>query len=71
MCYIPFNLIRYRILGKDRMEPCGCGHFHRSEPVVLPIETIEGKQNIIKAGRKHLSWTWDEFRARAKDVSTE
>ena len=36
MSYIPFNLRMYRILGRNRREPCKCGHFHTSKEVNLP-----------------------------------
>lgn len=29
--WIPENLIRYRIMGKNRMERCECGHYHRGK----------------------------------------
>jgi hypothetical protein len=31
MCYIPEILRRHRIMGKNRREPCKCGHFHNSK----------------------------------------
>jgi len=34
--YIPHNLRMYRILGRNRKEPCKCGHFHTSKEVILP-----------------------------------
>jgi hypothetical protein len=38
--WIPENLIRHRILGKYRMEPCKCGHYHVSRVYILPKLTI-------------------------------
>ncbi len=34
--YIPTNLRMYRIMGRNRKEPCKCGHFHTSKEVILP-----------------------------------
>jgi hypothetical protein len=37
--WIPEILIRHRIMGKDRIEPCKCGHYHISKEVILPKVT--------------------------------
>jgi len=34
--YIPMNLRMHRIMGKNRREPCHCGHYHTSKEVILP-----------------------------------
>jgi len=48
MCYIPANLISHRILGKDRIEPCKCGHYHRGKEVILPeVTSIEYMDMLV------------------------
>jgi len=34
--WIPEILRRHRIMGRNRREPCKCGHFHRSKEVIIP-----------------------------------
>jgi len=46
--YIPFNLRMYRIMGRNRREPCGCGHFHTSKKVILPPDWVETATEVIK-----------------------
>jgi hypothetical protein len=36
--WIPENLIKHRIMGKDRIEPCKCGHIHRGKEVIIQIK---------------------------------
>ena len=52
MCYIPETLIRYRILGKDRMEPCSCGHYHRGKEVIIPPVTAIAYMDMLVAKTK-------------------
>jgi len=47
--WIPENLIRYRILGKDRIEPCKCGHYHVSKVYILPELTTESICDLVIA----------------------
>jgi hypothetical protein len=50
--WIPTNLIRYRIMGKDRIEPCKCGHFHRGKEVILPEVTPIAYMDMLVAKTK-------------------
>jgi len=45
--YIPFNLRMHRILGRNRREPCKCGHFHTSKEVFIPPTTPEMEYRVI------------------------
>ncbi len=57
--YIPFNLRMYRIMGRNRKEPCKCGHFHTSREVILP-PLPEGLINVVSFGRT----LWEEYSDR-------
>jgi len=56
MCYIPVNLISNRIMGKDRIEPCKCGHYHIGKEVILPestaMEAMDALVLLTKYDRK-------------------
>jgi hypothetical protein len=45
--WIPINLIRHRIMGKDRIEPCRCGHYHVGKEVILPLITVDNVLDVL------------------------
>jgi len=51
--WIPANLIYHRILGKDRIEPCKCGHHHRGKEVILPEVTSIEYMDMLVAMSKY------------------
>ena len=55
--YIPFNLRMHRILGRNRREPCKCGHFHTSKEVILTPVTHKMEYEVIVWA---LEWIADE-----------
>ena len=46
--WIPEILIRHRIMGKDRIEPCKCGHYHIGKEIILSEPTaIEAMDALV------------------------
>lgn len=45
--YIPINLRMHRIMGRNRKEPCKCGHFHTSKEVFIPELTYEQYVDVV------------------------
>ena len=50
--WIPEILIRHRIMGKNRIEPCKCGHYHISKEVILPKVTPIAYMDMLVAKTK-------------------
>lgn len=50
--WIPEILIRHRIMGKNRIEPCKCGHFHKGKEVILPEVTPIAYMDMLVAKTK-------------------
>jgi hypothetical protein len=48
--YIPTNLRMYRIMGRNRREPCKCGHFHSSREVFIS-ENNKDLLDVVSFGR--------------------
>jgi len=61
--WIPEILVRLRILGKDRVEPCHCGHVHRGKEVILPTPSEEDQRLALKA---YLQWMVDDMEPTEK-----
>ena len=54
--YIPTNLRMYRIMGRNRKEPCKCGHFHAPKKVIIPPNPKK-PSNVIS-----FDWTsWEVY----------
>jgi len=53
---IPTNLRRHRIMGRNRREPCVCGHFHSSKEVIIPPNPKE-LLRVVSFGKT----LWEEY----------
>jgi len=56
--YIPHILRMHRILGKNRKEPCKCGHFHKSKEIYLgDVTSIEYMDMLVTLSK----WEMEEL----------
>lgn len=62
--YIPVILQRHRIMGKDRIEPCKCGHFHKGKIEKLPFVTLEETMKMLDTYVKYVVWPGEDVRTK-------
>lgn len=54
---IPTNLRMYRIMGRNRREPCVCGHFHNEKSYQCSIAYMDSLVEETKAMEKRFEHT--------------
>ena len=51
-------------MGKDRIEPCHCGHFHKGTEVELPFFTLEETMKMLDTYVKYVIWPGEDVRTK-------